>query len=150
MDAPKDASGSGDGAATPRTSKMIAIVEDDEMLAKTFQDVLEDEPGWATRVLGDGEEAMSVIPTLRPDMIVLDVNLPGLDGISLYRIFRGHRETESTPILIVTASPEWDIQRHGLERYRLLRKPFDLDDLLSAVAALLDEGNGGSETSADV
>lgn len=130
-------------AAGPRTAKLIAIVEDDETLAKTFQDVLEVESGLATRVLGDGEEAMRVLPALRPDLIVLDVKLPGLDGISLYRMLRARRETGTTPILIVTASAEWELQRHGLDPVRLLRKPFELDDLLSAVTTLLGERPDG-------
>lgn len=124
---------------TARTSRLIAIVEDDDVLATTFRQVLEEERGWATMVLGDGEEALRVLPSARPDMILLDVTLPGLDGVSLFRMLRARRETWATPILIVTASHDWELQRLGLEPHQWLRKPFDLDDLLGAVERLLRE-----------
>jgi DNA-binding response OmpR family regulator len=122
-----------------RSGTLIAIVEDDSILASTFQQVLEEERGWDTMVVGDGEEALHVLPSAQPDMILLDVTLPGLDGVSLYRMLRGRRETWATPILIVTASHEWELQRLGLEANALLRKPFDIDDLLAAVERLLNE-----------
>jgi DNA-binding response OmpR family regulator len=122
-----------------RSGTLIAIVEDDTMLASTFQQVLEEERGWETMVVGDGAEALHVLPSAQPDMILLDVTLPGLDGVSLYRMLRGRRETWATPILIVTASHEWELQRLGLEAHALLRKPFDLDDLLAAVEKLLHD-----------
>ena len=122
-----------------RLTKLIAVVEDDDTLAKTFCQVLEEERGWATLVLGDGEDALRMLPEIRPDMILLDMTLPGLDGVSLYRMLRARRETATTPILIVTASHEWELQRVGLEPGQLLRKPFDLDDLLLAVEALLQD-----------
>ncbi len=127
----------GERKARDRASRLIAIVEDDDMLAMTFRQVIEEERGWSTLVLGDGEEAMHVLPSVRPDMILLDVSLPGLDGVSLYRMLRGRRETADTPILIVTASHEWELQRLGLESHQLLRKPFELDDLLMAIESLL-------------
>src|SRR5689334_1504404 len=101
-----------DGAS--RQARLIDIVEDDDTLASTFQQVLEEERGWSTMVVGDGEEALRILPAARPDMILLDVTLPGLDGVSLYRMLRGRRETAATPILIVTASHEWELQRLGL------------------------------------
>lgn len=125
-------------------SRLIAIVEDDDLLASTCRQALEQERGWTSLVLGDGEEALRVLPTARPDIILLDVTLPGLDGVSLYRMLRGRRETRDTPILIVTASHDWELQRLGLEPHQWLRKPFDLDDLLAAMERLLREAPTGA------
>jgi DNA-binding response OmpR family regulator len=122
-----------------RSGTLIAIVEDDSTLASTFQQVLEEERGWDTLVVSDGEEALHVLPIAQPDMILLDVTLPGLDGVSLYRMLRARRETWATPILLVTASHEWELKRLGLEAHALLRKPFDLDDLLTAIENLLQD-----------
>jgi DNA-binding response OmpR family regulator len=122
-----------------RSGTLIAIVEDDSTLASTFQQVLEEERGWDTLVVSDGEEALHVLPTAQPDMILLDITLPGLDGVSLYRMLRARRETWATPILLVTASHEWELKRLGLEAHALLRKPFDLDDLLAAIEQLLQD-----------
>ena len=131
------------GAPT-RASRLIAIVEDDGVLAAAFRSALEDERGWATLVLSDGAEALRELPVARPDVILLDMTLPGLDGVSLFRMLRGRRETASTPILIVTARQEWELRRLGLEPHQWLRKPFDLDDLLAAVERLLREARGGA------
>jgi two-component system, chemotaxis family, chemotaxis protein CheY len=132
--------------AIDRPKRLIAIVEDDDTLAMTFRQALEEERGWSTMVVGDGEEALHVLPAARPDMILLDMTLPGLDGVSLYRMLRGRRETLETPILIVTASHEWELQRRGLEPLQLLRKPFDLDDLFHAIESLLQDVPSGAAT----
>jgi DNA-binding response OmpR family regulator len=134
-----DADGREPRAAPARAARLIAIVEDDALLATTFRQVMEEERGWTTLVLGDGEEALHALPAAQPDMILLDMTLPGLDGVSLYRMLRARRETWDTPILIVTASHEWELQRLGLEPRQLLRKPFDLDQLLAAVERLLPD-----------
>jgi DNA-binding response OmpR family regulator len=128
---------SGDGSRSLGSARLIAIVEDDHALAATFQQALKQERGWDAIVLGDGQEALRQLPEVRPDMILLDVALPGLDGISLYRMLRGRRETQNTPILIVTASREWEVRRYGLEPRQFLHKPFDIDELLTAVERLL-------------
>ena len=133
-----DASHAGPQQPT-RTGTLIAIVEDDATLASTFKQVLEEERGWETVIFGDGEVALHTLPAAQPDMILLDVSLPGLDGISLYRMLRARRETFATPILIVTASQDWELQRLGLKADALLRKPFEIDDLLVAVENLLRE-----------
>lgn len=122
----------------PRRSKpLIAIVEDDQTLAITFQRALEEEGGWQTLVVGDGEEALHQLPEARPDLILLDLTLPGLDGATLYRLLRARPVTALTPILIVTASPDWKLRRAGLEPREYLHKPFELDTLLSAIESLL-------------
>jgi DNA-binding response OmpR family regulator len=120
-----------------RNAQLIAIVEDDQTLAGTYQQVLEEEGGWRTLVVDDGEEALHRLPELHPDLILLDMMLPGLDGAALYRLLRARPETARTPILIVTASQVWKLHRVGLEPSAYLHKPFEVADLLSAVAALL-------------
>ena len=122
------------------TTRLIAIVEDDRTTAATYQHLLEEEGGWRTLVLSDGEEALHRLPEARPDLILLDMTLPGLDGASLYRLLRARPETAHTPILIVTASQDWKLRRVGLEPRAYLRKPFNIADLLGAVEALLKSG----------
>jgi DNA-binding response OmpR family regulator len=134
--------------STTLPSKLIAVVEDDRELATLFQAALEEFGLWRVVLLHDGAEAFQHLPTLRADLIVLDVGLPNLDGISLYRMLQGHRATSQTPILIVTASYEWQLRRQGLEpdTIAVLRKPFDMDNLLERVKRLLT--SQGETTSA--
>lgn len=128
----------GMGTITP-PAKLIAVVEDDQNLATLFQETLEEFGLWRVVLLHDGAEAFQHLPTLHADLILLDVGLPGLDGISLYRMLRGHRATCQTPILFVTASYEWQLRRQGIEpdTTAVLRKPFNMNDLLERVAELL-------------
>jgi len=125
-------------------SKLIAIVEDDQVLAQLFQDVLEDIGSWKTVVFCDGVEALQRLPQVHADLILLDVNLPSLDGVSLYRILRGHTATRTTPVLFITASRDWELQRQGIGSEQHLHKPFDVNNLLQMVRRLL--GNEASSS----
>jgi len=125
-------------ATSADTSGQTAQQLAGEQSASDEPPVAEEERGWDTMVVGDGQEALRVLPEAHPDMILLDMTLPGLDGISLYRMLRARRETATTPILIVTAHHAWELQRNGLEPHQLLRKPFDIDELLTAIETLMD------------
>lgn len=119
--------------------KLIAIVEDDAHLAVMFQDILEHAGGWRLHIFADGQSAKDQIPELAPHLILLDVGLPSLDGASLFKILRGHSNTKNTPIIVITASHDWELQRMGLQTALLLRKPFQMQELLFLVRALLRE-----------
>ena len=119
--------------------KLIAIVEDDAHLATMFQDILERAGGWRLHIFADGQSAKDQIPELAPHLILLDVGLPSLDGASLFKILRGHSNTKNTPIVVITASHDWELQRMGLQSGLLLRKPFQMQELLFLVRALLRE-----------
>lgn len=119
--------------------KLIAIVEDDAHLATMFQDILEHAGSWRLHIFADGQSAKDQIPELAPHLILLDVGLPSLDGASLFKILRGHSNTKNTPIIVITASHDWELQRMGLQSGLLLRKPFQMQELLFLVRALLRE-----------
>jgi DNA-binding response OmpR family regulator len=119
--------------------KLIAIVEDDAHLADMFFDMLEQAGPWQLRFFSDGQEAKAVIPELGANLILLDVGLPNLDGVSLYKILRGHSKTKKTPIIVITGSYDWELHRMGLQTGLLLRKPFQMQELLFMIRALLLE-----------
>jgi DNA-binding response OmpR family regulator len=117
--------------------KLIAIVEDDPRLVSMFQDMLNMAGAWQLRVFSDGQVARDSLPQLGADLILLDVGLPNLDGASLYKILRGHSNTKNTPIIVITASHDWELHRMGLQTGLLLRKPFRMEELLWMIQALL-------------
>ncbi len=119
--------------------KLIAIVEDDAKLAVMFCDMLSQAGGWRLHVFSDGQDAKARLPDLGANLILLDVNLPNLDGASLYKILRGHSNTKNTPIIVITGSYDWELHRMGLQTGLLLRKPFEMDELLRMISALLPE-----------
>jgi DNA-binding response OmpR family regulator len=128
-----------DPQKTENNEKLIAIVEDDVHLATLFQDLLHLEDHWRLHIFNDGQSAKDQIPELAPHLILLDVGLPGLDGVSLFKILRGHSNTKNTPIIVITASHDWELHRMGLQSGFLLRKPFQMQELLFMVRVLLRE-----------
>ena len=121
----------------PNSKKLIAIVEDDANLAVLFNDMLQGH--WHLQIFSDGQDAINRLPNLGADLILLDIGLPNLDGISLYKMLRGHGNTRNTPIIVITGSQDWELHRMGLQTGILLRKPFNMEQLLFMIHALLPE-----------
>jgi len=119
--------------------KLIAIVEDDPRLADMFYDMLERFGSWRLHIFSDGQSAKDQLPDMGADLILLDVGLPNLDGVSLYKMLRGHSNTKNTPIVVITGSYDWELHRMGLRTGLLLRKPFTVGELVSIIRALLPE-----------
>ena len=116
--------------------KVILIVEDDAAIGELIEGALGDEPGYQAVAVGDGAQVLAAVELVRPDLILLDLNLPGLDGAAIHDRLRADPTTAATPILFVTANPD-DPRLQGRAADGVLRKPFRLDDLLARVAALL-------------
>lgn len=117
--------------------KLIAIVEDDLRLVNMFHDALEYLGDWRLHFFTDGQDAKDNLPDLGADLILLDIGLPNLDGVSLYKILRGHMNTRQTPIIVITGSHDWELHRMGLQAGLLLHKPFNMQELISMITALL-------------
>ncbi len=121
--------------------KLIAVVEDDPYLAAMFSETLPLFGQWRFRMIADGQTAKNELPSMGADLILLDVGLPGLDGVSLYKILRGHSKTKHTPVIVITGSHDWELHRMGLQVGFLLQKPFNIQELVGMIQALLsDEG----------
>ncbi len=124
---------------TADNEKLIAIVEDDAKLAVMFCDMLGQVGKWRLHVFADGQDAQARLPELGANLILLDVGLPNLDGASLYKILRGHSNTKNTPIIVITASYDWELHRMGLHEGLLLHKPFEMEELFRMIKALLPD-----------
>jgi len=87
----------------------------------------------------DGEEALALALDLVPDLAVLDVMMPKLDGLEVTRRLRQHEQTRDVPVILLTArAQEADVARGfevGADDY--LKKPFDPDELLARVRAVI-------------
>jgi DNA-binding response OmpR family regulator len=118
----------------------IMIVEDEPAVARGVQVVLERE-GYGVSVIPTGEEAVSRFSDLAPDLVLLDVRLPGIDGFEVCRQLR--RQTR-VPILFLTARTDEVDKVVGLEigADDYLVKPFSLRELTSRVKALLRRAYG--------
>jgi DNA-binding response OmpR family regulator len=116
----------------------ILIVEDDATLADTLEDNLKEE-GYEVFSTRDGENALALIRSKLPDLIVLDIMLPTLDGLSVCRIIRKDPTTLHIPIIMLTARGTEVDKIVGLESGAddYIVKPFGLGEFLARVRAVM-------------
>lgn len=117
----------------------ILIVEDDARTADVLREAmeLEGELDWGVEVAGDGLRALELAAQVPPDVVLLDVRLPGLDGGEVYRRLRASNASRHARVLFLSAGTALDLWQRGIEDGVLLRKPFHLPDLIALVRALL-------------
>jgi two-component system response regulator TctD len=113
----------------------LLLVEDDPSMRATLQRAL-DRRGMDTTPCGDGSQALAIWRAARPDVVLLDLTLPGLDGLQVLE--QARREGLATPVLILTARGTVGDRVIGLNSGAddYLPKPFDLDELEARLRAL--------------
>ena len=113
----------------------ILIVDDDYNIAELISLYLTKEC-FETKIVGDGEEALRVFPEFQPNLILLDLMLPGIDG---YQVCRELRSTSQVPIIMLSAKGEIFDKVLGLELGAddYMIKPFDSKELVARVKAVL-------------
>jgi DNA-binding response OmpR family regulator len=120
-----------------RTRGSILVVEDERTIADIVSRYLT-RAGYATRVAHDGAHALAAVAEARPDLIVLDIMLPGVDGLQVMRRVRQH-DRDATAIILLTAKGEEQDRvsglRLGADDY--LTKPFSPAELVARVDAVL-------------
>jgi two-component system response regulator MprA len=120
--------------ATGRDPRVL-VVEDDEEIALVLQRSLRLE-GYEVRIAGDGEAALDQSSAFNPDVVILDLGLPKLDGIEVARRLRS---ADDVPILMLTARDALESRVEGLDSGAddYLVKPFERQELLARLRALL-------------
>jgi CheY-like chemotaxis protein len=123
----------------PDARRHILIVEDDARTAGLVRAALELEgdPGWGIEVAVEGLQALDLAVRTPPDLVLLDVRLPGLDGGEVYRRLRARLRDCAPRVLFLTAGTALDLHEHGIDDGVLLRKPFEVPELVALVRALL-------------
>ena len=117
----------------------ILVVDDEPAIADFVRSFLEDE-GYAVSIGRNGAEALRQIETQRPDLVLMDVMMPGLDGREVVRRLHEHPVHSAIPVILMSAASQWDQTVDGPIQF--LRKPFDLDRLLGMINATLRQRSG--------
>ena len=120
----------------------ILIVEDNDKNMKLFRDLLR-HAGHATLEAATGEEGVRLALARRPDLVLMDIQLPDIDGIEVLRRIRVDPRMHATPVLAISASvmPEQlhQIEASGFDAH--LTKPIAIRPFLAAVAHALERGS---------
>jgi two-component system, OmpR family, response regulator MprA len=113
----------------------VLVVEDDDEIAQTLQRSLRLD-GYEVRIAGDGQAALDQAAAYHPDLVILDLGLPKLDGIEVARRLRA---ADDVPILMLTARDALEARVEGLDSGAddYLVKPFERQELLARLRALL-------------
>ncbi len=123
----------------------VLIVEDEARLASNIAEALRERCGFAVDCAGNGTDGAAMTEFKHYDLLLLDLMLPGQDGLSIVRQVR--RRNDRTPILILTARDQpaqvVELLNAGADDY--LTKPFDLGELLARAKALIRRGKGAPQ-----
>jgi CheY-like chemotaxis protein len=114
----------------------VLVVDDDEAVRELVAIILGEE-GYAVRTAASGSEALSVAQQEQPAVVLMDVNMPGLDGLSACRRLRADERLAALPVVLMSSQP---IPRDELRRCRadnFLPKPFDITELVDEVERCL-------------
>ncbi|MCB1904300.1 MAG: response regulator [Gammaproteobacteria bacterium] len=120
-------------------TKKVLIVDDEQNIAISVEYLMRRE-GFDVSVAKDGEEGLSMIRSLRPDLVLLDVMMPKMDGFQVCAEVRADEDLNSVRIIMLTAKGrEAEVEKGlslGADAY--IPKPFSTSDLVSRVNALLE------------
>jgi CheY-like chemotaxis protein len=121
----------------PPARPTILVVEDEQPVQQLVADLLDDE-GYHVLIAGDGAQALALVHTERPHLVITDLMMPVMDGIELCRRLRADEQTRAVPIVVMTAAGRGRSEAARADAY--LAKPFDLDVLLELVVSYVGPG----------
>ena len=125
------------GSAAPSKKRVVVVGEDDEPIAFLLRDSFNDEPGYQAVVVRDGALVLETLRQVKADVLILDIMMPGLNGLEVFDLIRADASIKDLPVLFMsaaTASYEEEFERRGI--CDVLAKPFDLNDLIERIKKL--------------
>ena len=137
---------------SPATRKVVLVVEDERAIGELIASAISDEPGYCAIHVLEPTAALETTKHISPDVMVVDVRLPGMSGFELYDRLQYDPRTRNVPVLFETASGSESIvefQRRGIATY--VMKPFDLNELVAYVKRLAsgrERATGGLDAQA--
>jgi CheY-like chemotaxis protein len=122
------------------TTKSILLIDDEPNIAEVIAVCLESFKGWKVQIANSGKAGLSIVETLKPDAILLDVMMPIMDGITVYQNLQKNPVTQNIPVIFLTAK----VQVSDREKFAQLgvvgtiAKPFEPLKISDQIAQLLN------------
>ena len=124
-------------------AKRVLLAEDEPNIVESLTFLLE-RAGFQVELQSDGRQVVSAAKADTPDVLILDVMLPGLDGYEILRQLRADQRSESLPVLMLTAKGQREDRETALEHGAdlFMTKPFANSEIIAAVKELASRGAG--------
>ena len=121
---------------------IVLLIDDEKAYAKVIQDALQ-AAGIKTYVATNAEEALTIYQQITPNLVLLDVMMPDVDGITLLRWLREHSDKDDLPIHIVSAKSMPSDQENAMQAGAngFLAKPFTLEELREVLVEYIPDSN---------
>ena len=113
-------------------TQQIMVVDDDPMIRFLVQEYLT-AVGYSVTACGGGAEALGSLQNFTPDLIILDLQMPEMNGLEVLENLRGSPGTEKIPVLLLSANASDAKSESGATADHYLEKPFQMSDFLAAV-----------------
>lgn len=123
-------------ASNART-RIVLVVEDDKPIGELLASVINDEEGYRAIHITRPSDALRALEQLKPDLLVLDVGLPGMSGFDLYDRLQLDERLRTVPVMFETAVSKehaLEFRKRGIRK--VLQKPFDLNELIADMKEL--------------
>ncbi len=114
---------------------VILVIEDDDSIGTFLVEALSQETPYKALLVTDGFQALQMVQTVKPSLVITDYRLPSMNGLELYDTLQSLQQFRNMPTIIMSAHlPMQEVRKRNLVG---LNKPFELDDLLNTVERLL-------------
>lgn len=126
----------------------VLVIDDNQDLQILVKFVLEQDTNWRVLTALSGEEGIALAQSYRPNVILLDIAMPQLDGFDVYRSLKFHSSTRSIPIIFMTAiaGMEKKIQQRTAKDIKVISKPFNILTLESQIIDTCNTQSRGFHT----
>lgn len=124
-------------------ARLVLIVEDDKTTGDLLASALNEQRGYSAMTVRNGQDALDALAGIDPDLLLVDIRMPGMSGIDLYDRVRADPRFRSLPIVFETGTGREhaaELRERGIATY--IKKPFDLDELVRFVKRLVPPRNG--------
>ncbi len=119
----------------PSENGFVLVVDDDAAIGELIVEALKSEGSYRAAFVPDGFQALKFIRDIKPDLFLLDYQLPRMDGLELYDQLSTIENVKQVPVLFISASSSFNALKKRQLHY--IEKPFELDELLNSVKRLL-------------